>query len=85
MPETTQTNLTLIERAQTIHIGRKSTSGYTEQEIHLAEAWADGKVSISQVGGALSKTTGSVYPFLCYALRESRRQLLAEIKELQGE
>lgn len=64
-----ETGTSLLEQALNHKVVRKSSKQITESQRELAVAWAEGKVSISQVAGALNIKSGGVYPFLAFALR----------------
>lgn len=61
----------LLEKAQAVVLHRRTASEVTKEEMELALAWAQGKVSITQVAVALGVKTGGVYPFLANALKQN--------------
>ena len=67
--------MTLLDEALKRNIHSKPR--YSEEEMDLAVAWAEGRVRLSQVASVLSMpNTATAYNFLAMALREAwmRRQ-----------
>ena len=62
--------MTLIETAMAVQGKRRTGRQVTPEERGLAIAWAQGKVTITQVAVALNTKSGGVYPFLANALRQ---------------
>ena len=69
MNEITDNNSSLVSKALATELKRRGSKQVNADERALAMAWVSGKVSITQVAGALGTKTGGVYPFLANALK----------------
>ena len=71
---------TLLQKALKVKKGHHRTLKYNSEEVELALAWLEDKITFTQVTIVINKTGSNLYNFLAQALRKAYQKGKLKVK-----
>ena len=71
---------TLLQKALKVKMGHHRMPKYNSEEVELALAWLEDKITFSQVQSTINKTGSNLYNFLTQALRTAYQKGKLKVK-----